>query len=183
MVSVMAQAIDDVLVDNLQYKLGEGASYVDRRESCTFFPLGSNIYSPSSGNKVLRIALNADGGFLDPSTVRFNFTVRNNGAVLSSGSPAAPDYTKNRLRPLSGPWCFWRRMRILCNQTVVEDFTDYARVHEMTEQTQNQNVRNNDDMWFRWKIGCTTWHRSHIRRTNNCNPSRNRCRPGKTVFI
>ena len=38
MVSVMAQAIDDVLVDNLQYKLGEGASYVDRRESCTFFP-------------------------------------------------------------------------------------------------------------------------------------------------
>ena len=152
MVSVMAQAIDDVLVDNLQYKLGEGASYVDRRESCTFFPLGSNIYSPSSGNKVLRIALNADGGFLDPSTVRFNFTVRNNGAVLSSGSPAAPDYTKNRLRPLSGPWCFWRRMRILCNQTVVEDFTDYAKVHEMVEHTQNNNVRNNDDICgFDWR--------------------------------
>ena len=90
----MAQAIDDVLVDNLQYKLGEGASYVDGRESCTFFPLGSNIYSPSSGNKVLRIALNADGGFLDPSTVRFNFTVRNNGAVIGSGSQVVPDYTK-----------------------------------------------------------------------------------------
>ena len=73
MVSVMARAIDDVLVDNLQYKLGEGASYVDRRESCTFLPQGSNIYSPSQGNKVLRIALNADGSFLDPSTVRFNF--------------------------------------------------------------------------------------------------------------
>ena len=44
MVSVMAQAVDDVLVGNLQYKLGEGASYVDRRESCTFFPQGSNIF-------------------------------------------------------------------------------------------------------------------------------------------
>ena len=32
----MARAIDDVLVGNLQYKLGEGASYVDRRESCIF---------------------------------------------------------------------------------------------------------------------------------------------------
>ena len=76
----MARAIDDVLVSNLQYKLGDGASYVDRRDSCTFFPQGSNIYSPSQGNKVLRISLNADGGFLDPSTVRFNFTLRNTGA-------------------------------------------------------------------------------------------------------
>ena len=36
MVSVMAKAVDDVLVGNLQYKLGEGASDVDRRESCIF---------------------------------------------------------------------------------------------------------------------------------------------------
>jgi hypothetical protein len=153
MVSVMAQALDDVLVDNLQYKLGEGASYVDRRESCTFFPQGSNVYSPSSGNKVLRIALNADGGFLDPSTVRFNFTLKNNGAVINNtATPPTQDYGKNRLRPLSGPWCFWRRMRVLCNQTVVEDFTDYNKVHEMIEQTQNRNVRDNDDICgFEWR--------------------------------
>lgn len=155
MVSVSAQAIDDVLVDNLQYKLGEGASYVDRRESCTFFPLGSNVYSPTQGNKVLRISLNADGGFLDPSTVRFNFTLVNNGTVIKTGTPAVQDYSKNRLRPLSGPWCFWRRMRVLCNQTVVEDFTDYARVHEMVEQMQNTNVRENDDVCgfdARWDV-------------------------------
>ena len=36
----MAKSVDDVLVGNLQYKLGEGASYVDRRESCTFFHKG-----------------------------------------------------------------------------------------------------------------------------------------------
>lgn len=148
----MAKSIDDVLVGNLQYKLGEGASYVDRRESCTFFPQGSNIYSPSSGNKVLRIQLNSDGGFLDPSTVRFNFTLKNNGAIINNTGTSVQDFSKNRLRPLSGPWCFWRRMRVLCNQQVVEDFTDYAKVHEMIEQTQNSNVRSNDDICgFDWR--------------------------------
>jgi hypothetical protein len=172
MVSVMAQAIDDVLVDKLQYKLGEGASYVDRRESCTFFPQGSNEYSPS-GNKVLRIALNADGGFLDPSTVRFNFTLVNNGAVLGNGAtPPEPDYTKNRLRPLSGPWCFWRRMRILCNQTVVEDFTDYNKVHEMIEQTQNRNVRENDDICgFDWRWDFVQGTRSNGTTTGGPTPT------------
>ena len=87
MVEVKANSLDDVLVSGLQYNLGGAASYVDRRESCSFFPLGSNIYSAANGNKVLRIAINSDG-FLDPSTVRFNFTLVNNtGAVnFTSGS-------------------------------------------------------------------------------------------------
>ena len=133
MVEVNANSLDDVLVSGLQYNLGAAASYVDRRESCSFFPLGSNIYSAANGNKVLRVAINSDG-FLDPSTVRFNFSVVNK------------DDPEKRLRPLSGPWCWWRRMRVLCNQTVAEDYTDYNRVHELYEQTQNENVRNNDDV-------------------------------------
>jgi len=133
MVEVMASAVDDELMEQLKYKLPTGASYVDRRESCSFFPLGSNIYSPTEGNKVLRIAINSDG-FLDPTTVRFNFTLVNKGAKVnftSGPNNGKQDYTKNRLRPLSGPWCFWRRMRVLCNQTVAEDYTDYNKVHEM----------------------------------------------------
>lgn len=134
MVEVKANSLDDVLVPGLQYNLGGAASYVDRRESCSFFPLGSNIYSAANGNKVLRIAINSDG-FLDPSTVRFNFTLVNNDSVAG-----------RRLRPLSGPWCWWRRMRVLCGQTVAEDYTDYNKVHELYEQLQNTNVRNNDDV-------------------------------------
>jgi len=142
MVEVKANSLDDVLVSGLQYNLGGAASYVDRRESCSFFPLGSNVYSAANGNKVLRIAINSDG-FLDPSTVRFNFTLVNN----ASGT--------KRLRPLSGPWSWWRRMRVLCNQTVAEDYTDYNKVHELYEQIQNANVRLNDDVMGydgRWDV-------------------------------
>ena len=148
MVEVTASTLDDVLVSGLQYSLGAGASYVDRRESCSFFPLGSNVYSAANGNKVLRIAINSDG-FLDPSTVRFNFTLVNKAEAINftTGVDAGKqDYSKRRLRPLSGGWCFWRRMRVLCNQEVAEDFTDYNKVHEMYEHMQNANVRLNDDV-------------------------------------
>ena len=157
MVEVKANSLDDVLVSGLQYNLGGAASYVDRRESCSFFPLGSNIYSAANGNKVLRIAINSDG-FLDPSTVRFNFTLVNNtGAVNFTSGPNSgkQDYSKKRLRPLSGPWSWWRRMRVLCNQTVAEDYTDYNKVHELYEQLQNENVRINDDVMGydgRWDV-------------------------------
>jgi hypothetical protein len=97
--------------------------------------------------------LNSDGGFLDPSTVRFNFTLKNTATPITVEGGTGIDPLKNRLRPLSGPWCFWRRMRVLCNQQIVEDFSDYAKVHEMIEQTQNANVRFNDDICgfdYRW---------------------------------
>ena len=46
-------------------------------------------------------------------------------------------------------------MRVLRNQQAVEDFTDYAKVHEMIEQTQSDNVRQNDDICgfdYRWDL-------------------------------
>ena len=35
------------------------------------------------------------------------------------------------LRPLGGPWCFFRRMRVLAANQVIEDIDNYNRVHEM----------------------------------------------------
>ncbi len=49
---LFASAIKDKLLKQLRYKAGKGASYVDRRESYSFFPLGSYIYSATNGNKV-----------------------------------------------------------------------------------------------------------------------------------
>ena len=135
MADFISSAIDDELLEGLQYKAGKGASYVDRRESCSFFPLGANVYSSTNGNKVLRIAINSDG-FLDPSTVRFNFTSVNKATGAK------------RLRPLSGPWSWWRRLRVLYNQTLCEDILDYNKLHEQYEQMQNTNVRNNDVMSY-----------------------------------
>ena len=35
------------------------------------------------------------------------------------------------LRPVGGPWSFFRRMRLLAGGTVIEDVDNYARTHQM----------------------------------------------------
>ena len=93
MVEAIANSIEDKLVDSLQFKLKEGASYINDR-SVTFYPQGSNIYKPTSGTKVIKIMLTGNS-WLDPSTFRVMFDVRNND----------PDVT-HELRPIGGP-CFF----------------------------------------------------------------------------
>ena len=59
-------------------------------------------------------------GWLDPSTVRLTYTLVNN------------DGTSTRvLRPISGPWCFFRRARCLVGGAIVDDVDYYNRVHDM----------------------------------------------------
>ena len=71
-------APEDILVDNLSFKMSKGASYVTDRRSVTFWPSGSNIYKPSSGNRVLKYTLNGeDNSWLDPQSVRIFFTLNN----------------------------------------------------------------------------------------------------------
>ena len=43
---------EDILIDNLSFKLNKGSSYITDRRSVSFWPSGSNIYKPSSGNRV-----------------------------------------------------------------------------------------------------------------------------------
>ena len=50
-------APEDILIDNLAFKLNEGSSYITDRRSVTFWPSGSNIYKPTSGNRVLKFSL------------------------------------------------------------------------------------------------------------------------------
>ena len=88
MVEAAALGLDNsVLLDNLSYKLGHGAAYVQERKSSTWYASGSNSYSPS-GTKVIKLVLTGDG-WLDPSTFRVMFTVNNDA-----------DTTNELLRPL-----------------------------------------------------------------------------------
>ena len=65
---------------------------------------------------------------MDPSTFRVAFDLVNDGAYVAAvpaqGGNAAIVGRDQRLRPLSGPWCFFRRVRLLAGGQVVED-TDY----------------------------------------------------------
>eukprot|EP00973_Karenia_brevis_P018969 2600076-Karenia_brevis.AAC.1 len=50
------------------------------------------------------------------------------------------------LRPIGGPWSFFKRCRILCGGAVVEDITEYNRVHEMFSTLTAPDSRTNVDM-------------------------------------
>jgi hypothetical protein len=118
MVEAMANGVEDKLIDGLSFKMQPGASYVVDRRSVTYHPQGSNIYKATGGTKLIRILLTGDN-WLDPSTFRIMFDVRNNGP------------TAKKLYVLGGPHCFFRRMRILAAGQLVEDIDNYNRIHEM----------------------------------------------------
>ena len=128
-----ASANEQLLIDGLSFKLKPGANYVTNRRSVTFHPQGSNIYKTQSGTKVLKIVLNSND-WLDPSTVRLMFDVKNIDA----------DALK-RLRTISGPWSFWRRLRIMCGGTLIEDF-DYNKTHELYSSLKPTEEKTNDDI-------------------------------------
>ena len=132
MVEAIANGIEDKLINALSFKLAPGASYVTDRRSVTFHPQGSNIYMPGQGTKLIRILCTGDN-WMDPSTFRIMFNLNN------------LDTTANQnLRPLGGPWSFFRRMRILCAGQLVEDIMDYNRIHEMIHMMIAKESREND---------------------------------------
>ena len=86
---------EDILIDNLSFKLNKGSSYIIDRRSVSFWPTGSNIYKSNSGNRVLKFSLNGeDNTWLDPQSVRIFFTLQNEDTG---------DYD-NKLRPFSPPY-------------------------------------------------------------------------------
>ena len=84
--------VEDYLIDSLSFKLPPGSSYVADRKKSTFWAIGSNIYTPTSGTKVMKFQLSGEQGtWLDPGSVRLNFTVANTDSTAG-----------HRLRPLGG---------------------------------------------------------------------------------
>ena len=128
MVESFANSVEDKLIDSLQFKLKEGASYIVDRRSVTFYPQGSNIYRSQNGTKTIKINLTGDH-WLDPSTLRVMFEVRKNSANVNL-----------QLRPISGPWVFFRRARLV-SSSVIEDIDHYGRCHEMLHILKSKEIR------------------------------------------
>ena len=115
-IEAQASVVSDQLINSLSFKLRPGASYVTDRKSVTFFPTGSDVYRPQ-GQQVLKISLN-DSGWLDPSTIKFMFKLTN-----TKEKPATGDWSASTdtwlLKPLTGPYGFWRPIRLLVNGVCV----------------------------------------------------------------
>ena len=138
MVEALASGVEDKLIDGLSFKLQPGASYVLDRRSVTYHPQGSNIYTPGAGTKLIRILLTGED-WLDPSTLRVMFRLNN----LALPDPASGGVFP-QLRPLGGPWSFFRRMRILAAGQLVEDIDQCNRIHEMMRIFIAKESREND---------------------------------------
>ena len=121
---------EDILIDNLSFKLNKGSSCITDRRSVSFWPTGSNVYKVDSGNRVLKINLNSeDNSWLDPQSVMLFFTVENGDKEFD-----------RKLRPISNPYSFFRRFRLLMGNTVIEDFDNFNRVsHMFSKLTEHQH--------------------------------------------
>jgi len=124
------QATEDALIDTLSFKLPNTANFIAERRSVTFFPAGSNDYGPR-GVKVMKFLLSGTD-WLDPSTVRIQFTLNNKDCPK----------LLHPLNPL--PSNFFRRLRILCGGVVVEDIDFYNRVYNMVHTLLPFERRMND---------------------------------------
>ncbi len=88
------EAVDDILIDNLNFKLKNSSKYVVDRRSVSYFPSGSDTYSSTSGTKVIKFVLAGDQ-WMVPFTVRIQFQLNNTDATAA-----------HVLRPISGAWSF-----------------------------------------------------------------------------
>jgi len=125
--------VEDEMISSLSFKIDPTANYVTSRQSVTYNAQGSNIYQSGAGSRVIRFNITGTGQYLDPSTVRFVYTLKNNGGA------------NQVLFPLGGPWSFFRRCRIYSGAGAVLEDIDYAnRVHEMFHILTSKQNRHND---------------------------------------
>ena len=89
---------EDTLIDQLSFQPPPTATYARERRLVQIMPQGANTFSPN-GNQVLTFNLTSQDGWLDPSSLRMHFRIRNTAAA----GPA------NSLVPASGCHAFFRR--------------------------------------------------------------------------
>jgi len=106
-------AVNESLIDNLDFNLPTQASYVLENRKASYGPQSGNVYSSSSGARMMRFNLTSGGGWLDPKSVYINFDLN---AVGNIG-----------LMP--EPYAYFQRIRLLSKGKVIEDVSDYNRVH------------------------------------------------------
>jgi hypothetical protein len=117
MESILAST-EDHLLSNLSFKIPQnGASYVQSKDQSTFFPQGGNVYSPTTGQRILRFALASDG-YMDLSSLAFSFDLTNTWA--DEMSPLIP-----------GTHSLFSRVRVLISGTEVENIEYYNVASEM----------------------------------------------------
>ena len=119
----ITEVATDVLVPGLKYWLPESSSYVLDRKFCTYYPQGSNIYSPTTGTRLIRFVVSDATQFLDLNSIRLAFTLRNKPATVGPNQPMLPTGHPGL--------CWFQRLKVYIGGTLCEDIQYYNRVASM----------------------------------------------------
>ena len=100
----------------LSYELpAPSTAITDRKQHIRAYPSSASSLS-STGTKTCRIRIGGDDGFVDPSSIRVQYTLNN------------PE-TNKYLRPVSGPWCLWQQVYCRSSGVELDNFPHYGRYH------------------------------------------------------
>ena len=102
--------------DRLQ--IPQHAYYIIERNSCNFQAVGSNVYKPTSSVRITEFNL-TDEHFLDPYSLGVQFYVVNT------------DTSAKTVYPISVAHGWISCARLLSRGVVLEDISEYNRVHQM----------------------------------------------------
>ena len=116
----IAAGQNDSLISQLSFQLPAVATYARERRLVQVMPQGANSFAPD-GNQVLTFNLTSQDGWLDPSSLRLHFRIRNRAA-------AGANYG---LLAAGGCHCFFSQLRILIGGTETERIEPYNLLHEL----------------------------------------------------
>ena len=124
---------EEQLIDSLDFSaLKPSANYITNRRSTQYYPQGQSTFSAAAGANVARITLGgSDGSWIDPSTLRICWNIRNLGGT-------------GWVSPVSGSHCFVNRIELRCNSCLLEDLHGYGRLHEMLARLKPRDWRMNE---------------------------------------
>ena len=125
---------DDALIKNLDFSLPSSTNYIINRRSVLYQPVGSSNISHSA-NRNLKFKITGEDGWIDPATVRVQYTLSNTGAdPLNLLAPALASNFFRRLRIISGQPIeeidYYNRYCVMMNVLKPHD----ARMSESMEQ-------------------------------------------------
>ena len=127
----IAAGQNDSLISQLSFQLPAVATYARERRLVQIQPQGANTFAPA-GNQVLTFNVTSQDGWLDPSSLRLHFRIRN--TAVGAGANAAEILAANAnlgLVPASGCHCFFSQLRILIGGTEVKRIEPYNMLHEL----------------------------------------------------
>jgi len=112
-------------------KMYSTMDHIDSSRSVEYQAIGSNSYSARDGAKVVKFRLSDDRAWLDPSSVRIQYKITN----TTTAEAEKIEY----LYPLKAHG-FFTRLRLMTRSSLIEDVSDYNRVHEMFQTLKPDNV-------------------------------------------